>query len=181
MNKNPAPNKKHTVENIRLFIARPFESYESPNVKVIRAPNRATLGPQGTWPSRSSNPRDSTYWAQLRGDSDHPSNAEAVGQHPETRGPKRLFKGMVTIPPLESSEKACLASASVGKESESENPEYLCPSSQPSEAISTHWPIRKLACITLPSNPGGSLPGGCGWGLSLYRITNSTTAPTEAL
>src|SRR5204863_62770 len=48
---------------------------------------------------------------------------------------------------------------------------------QPSDAITVVWPTRKLACMILFSKPGGTVPGGCGSGLSLKRIIISTSAP----
>ena len=45
------------------------------------------------------------------------------------------------------------------------------PLQRPSEAITVVSPMRKLACITLFSVPGGSMPGGGSPGLSLKRIS----------
>ena len=42
-------------------------------------------------------------------------------------------------------------------------------------------PMRRLACITLFSDPAGSMPGGGGSGLSLLRINISTFAPSTLL
>ena len=51
------------------------------------------------------------------------------------------------------------------------------PVQRPSDANTVESPMRKLACITLFSAPGGIAPGGCGPGMSLNRIRNSTHNP----
>jgi hypothetical protein len=52
------------------------------------------------------------------------------------------------------------------------------PSQRPSEAITVVSPMRKLVCMTLYSEPGGTMPGGGGSGLSLKRMSIVTSAPS---
>jgi len=57
-----------------------------------------------------------------------------------------------------------ICSASLGTESESENPWKAAFSGEtPSDAITLVWPMRKQACRILFSKPGGTLPGACGF------------------
>ena len=52
---------------------------------------------------------------------------------------------------------------------------------RPSEAITVESPIRKLACMILFSEPGGTMPAAAGPGLSLKRISIVTSAPSALL
>src|SRR5947208_591991 len=84
---------------------------------------------------------------------------------PKSGEKKVLVKGICTCPPSPSAANNRRASASSRTVSESEKPWNLSPPSQrPSEANTVVSPIRKLACITLSSEPGWHMPGS---GLSL--------------
>ena len=90
-----------------------------------------------------------------------------------------LVNGMVTLPPLASASNSRSASASdftvIG------NPKPWntgLPSQRPSEARIVLSPSLKLACMILFSEPGGSIPGGGGSGLSLLRMSSTFVAPS---
>ena len=51
----------------------------------------------------------------------------------------------------------------------------------PSEAMTSVSPRRIDACMILFSEPGGTMPGGGGSGLSLKRIIMSSSAPSACL
>jgi D-galactarolactone cycloisomerase len=93
-----------------------------------------------------------------------PKRSVSIPKHGDQ---KVLPSGICTCPPSASAAKMRPASSSVGTPSESEKPPKLVPSWIPSEAISVLTPTRKVACMTLFSKPGGSMPGGGGSGLSL--------------
>src|SRR3569833_1059733 len=59
------------------------------------------------------------------------------------------------------------AAATSATVSDREKPWKLDGSEHPSDAITVVSPMRTLACITLYSQPGGTMPGGGGTGLSL--------------
>jgi hypothetical protein len=62
---------------------------------------------------------------------------------------------------------------------ESENPWNVGrPSQRPSDIITLVSPMRRHACMTLCSEPGGIIPGGGGSGLSLNRSRTATSAPS---
>jgi hypothetical protein len=86
---------------------------------------------------------------------------------PKRGDQKVLDNGIRTCPPSASAANARSASASVGTDSDSEKPSKFAFSPQPSEAITTVSPMRRLACITLFSQPGGTMSGLGGSGLSL--------------
>jgi len=52
------------------------------------------------------------------------------------------------------------------------------PEHRPSDTFTPVSPMVRVACITLFSEPGGSMPGGGGSGLSLWRISIVTWAPS---
>jgi hypothetical protein len=71
--------------------------------------------------------------------------------------------------------------ASSGTVSDREKPWKLgWPAQRPSEAITVVSPMRRLACMTLASEPGGTIPGGGGSGLSWNRISMVTSAPSAS-
>ena len=92
---------------------------------------------------------------------------------------KNVFaSGIRTCPPSASAAKTRSASASVATFSASEKPlNFPSSGEQPSDAIRVLPPTRKLACITFFSQPGASMPGGGDSGLSLWRMSMSTSAP----
>src|SRR5262249_50953936 len=96
-------------------------------------------------------------------------------QHSPKRSPtmpkagekKVLVNGMWTCPPSDRAAKSFPASASLVTVIDSEKPwKFGFPWHWLSEAITTLLPMRKLACITLFSAPGGTMPGACGSGES---------------
>src|SRR5215510_2236657 len=88
--------------------------------------------------------------------------------------------GIVTWPRSDSAANLRSASASFATVSDSEKPwKFLSPlAAQPSEAISTVSPILRLQCMTLSPQLSGTMPGCGGQGLSLKRISISTSAPS---
>src|SRR5258706_5236057 len=79
-----------------------------------------------------------------------------------------LASGICTCPPSASAANIRSAWAASVTVRDSENPwKPGCPEQVPSDAMTTASPIRKQACMTLFSDPGGSIPGGGGSGLSL--------------
>src|SRR5436305_1374487 len=69
------------------------------------------------------------------------------------------------------------AVAASGAVIESENPwKLVLPVQWPSDAITSVSPMRNVACMILLSEPGGSVPGFAGSGLSLKRISMTTSA-----
>src|SRR5579864_9311848 len=77
---------------------------------------------------------------------------------PKRGDQKVLFNGISTLPPAERAAKARSASASLATERAREKPSNLGLSvEQPSEAMIVVWPILKLVCMILFSNPGGTL------------------------
>ena len=76
------------------------------------------------------------------------------------------------------SPEAQAAAGSFGKANDSRKPSNRDLSSQPSDAMSIASPMRSVACMTLFSNPGASMPGGGGSGLSLWCMSISTCAPS---
>ncbi len=87
--------------------------------------------------------------------------------------------GIVIRPPSARAANARSASAAVGNEIERENPENGVEDSHPSDTITRHPPMRREACITFDSHPGGFAPSGVGWGFSRKRINISNVAPIE--
>src|SRR5437016_1771008 len=87
------------------------------------------------------------------------------------RGEKNvLVNGICTCPPSAREVNARSAAASFGTVSDSEKPWKLGrPLLWQSAASTVVSPMRKLACITLFSAPGGTMPGALGSGLSLKR------------
>jgi len=99
------------------------------------------------------------------------------------RGEKNVLPiGICTCPPSPSTLNRRSASASLETESERETPwnEGL-PMQLPSEAMTSVSPRRIDACMILFSEPGGTMPGGGGSGLSLKRIIMSSSAPSACL
>ena len=96
------------------------------------------------------------------------------------RDEKKVFcSGICTWPPSASALNRFSASASSATVSDNEKPANAgLPLQWPSEAITVVSPIFMLTCITLFSDPGGSIPGGCGSGLSLLRMSIRTSAFT---
>jgi hypothetical protein len=99
---------------------------------------------------------------------------------PKRGDQKVLSGGICTLPPSASAAKTRSTAASSGSEIDNENPSNRLLSSHPSEAISMVSPMRKAQCMTLFSNPAGTVPGGGGSGLSLKRIIISTWAPSAS-
>ena len=92
---------------------------------------------------------------------------------------KVLVSGICTCPPSASALNRRSASASLGTVSDSEMPwKPGLPWQAPSDAITIVSPMRRLACMTLFSEPGGTMPGGGGSGLSLKRISMVVSAPS---
>src|SRR6266404_8625004 len=101
---------------------------------------------------------------------------------PNREEKKVLASGMQTFPPLLSAVNSRSASASFDTGSDRAKPwKFGRPRHWPSEAITVESPMRRLACITLFSAPGGTMPGGWGSGLSLNRISMVTSAPSVLL
>ena len=92
---------------------------------------------------------------------DHPRHAEAVDHHAESRGKEGL--GQAASAPgrrRPSAANSRSASASSGTVSDSEKPwKPGSPWHRPSDAITVVSPMRKLICITLSSQPGGTMIG----------------------
>ena len=96
----------------------------------------------------------------------HPGHAEAVRDHPEARGEEGRAQGHVHVPPQKAANTRS-ASSSLATVRDNENPlNSGCPPHRPSDAMTVVSPRRKLACMILPSEPGGSMPGGGGSGAS---------------
>ena len=84
--------------------------------------------------------------------------------------------------PGDKAAKTRSASLSLGTVSDNEKPwKFALSVWHPSDAMIVVCPTRKLACMTLFSDPGGILPGSGGSGLSLKRISISTSAPRAFL
>src|SRR5882724_4103450 len=77
------------------------------------------------------------------------------------REEKNVFvNGIWTCPPSARAAKSCSASASVDAVSDRAKPwKAGFPVQRPSETITDVPPRRRLACITLLSEPGGQAPG----------------------
>src|SRR5262245_26917713 len=98
---------------------------------------------------------------------------------PKRGDQKVLVSGICTCPPSASAPNTRSASASCATASDSPKPWKLGrPSQRPSEAITVVSPMRKLVCMTLFSEPGGTMPGAGGSGLSLKRMSIVTSAPS---
>src|SRR5438132_13269545 len=84
------------------------------------------------------------------------------------RGEKKvLVSGICTCPPAASALNRRSASASLGTVSDSDIPwKPGLPWQATSDAITVVSPMRRLACMILFSEPGRTIPGGGGSGLS---------------
>jgi hypothetical protein len=112
-------------------------------------------------------------------DNDHPRHTEAVGHHAEAWREEGLSKRICTCPPSASALNRRSASASLETVSDSDIPwKPGLPWQAPSDAITVVSPMRRLACMILFSEPGGTIPGGGGSGLSLKRISIVVSAPS---
>src|SRR3954468_10974123 len=99
---------------------------------------------------------------------------------PKLEAKKVFISGCATWPPSASALKIRFASASSAALNESEKPSnFAWPLHMPSEAMICVSPMRKQECMTL--SPGTSMPGRCGSGLSLKRISISTFAQVLAI
>src|SRR5262245_59153343 len=97
----------------------------------------------------------------------HPTPKRSVTM-PKQGDQKVLVSGICTWPPSARAPNSRSASAGAAAAIDSEKPWKLdCPEEHPSEAMTVVSPTRRLACITLFSKPGGTMPGGGGSGLSL--------------
>ncbi len=96
------------------------------------------------------------------------------------RGEKKVFaKGIWILPPSTSAAKTLSASASLSSVSVSEMPSNVgLPLQRPSEAITICSPMRNCICMILFSQPGGTMPGCGGSGLSLKRSIIVFSAPS---
>src|SRR6266404_8123395 len=114
-------------------------------------------------------------------DNDHPRHTEAVGHHAEAWREEGLSKRHLHLPALGQCVEPRSASASLGTVSDSDIPwKPGLPWQAPSDAITVVSPMRRLACMTLFSEPGGTIPGGGGSGLSLKRISIVVSAPSAS-
>src|SRR5262245_52239695 len=101
---------------------------------------------------------------------------------PKRDDQKVFVSGICTCPPSARAANFRSASASFGTASEREKPwKLVCPVQCPSEAITVESPTRKLTCMILFSEPGGTIPGCGGSGLSLKRMSMVTSAPRAFL
>jgi hypothetical protein len=94
-----------------------------------------------------------------------------------------LVSGAQTLPPFPlSAANARSACASLFAVIDSETPsKFAFPWQWQSEAITVESPIRRLACITFFSDPGGIIPTAGFSGLSLNRSSIVTSAPIALL
>src|SRR3569832_715916 len=100
----------------------------------------------------------------------HPTPNRSVSM--PKHGEKNVFvSGICTFPPSASVVNARSAAATSATVSDREKPWKLDGSEHPSVAITVVSPMRTRACISLFCQPGGTLPGGGGSGLSLYRMS----------
>jgi hypothetical protein len=80
---------------------------------------------------------------------------------PKLGDQKVRVRGILTCPPSAKAVKTRLASAWLGTATEREKPWKVGFSAeQPSDAMTVVLPTRKLQCMILFSNPGGTWPGG---------------------
>src|SRR5258707_15392032 len=96
-------------------------------------------------------------------DNDHPRHAEAVGHHAKARRKEGLGQRHLHLPAVGQRVEPPVGLGFIGDRQRQRNAlETWLAWQAPSDAITIVSPMRRLACMILFPEPGGTMPGGGG-------------------